>query len=656
MPPQQPAGVVLVVVLVVVLGVVCDAAKYWPPHVDVTRVNQNWRSTGCDHDHHGEAAVFASLRYALRSEYRELSLALWSGWMDRYQAPLQRVAVTCVSPAALELSSPPAPSPALESQEPDTEELHAIFVLSPPTQAPAPAEEGPETGSLAAVDGFLVRNPCWVVLKDAHSAAAHSSNSTTTTTAAGAARRHRGGAPTGYASASILLRLPARPFGATCKLFTAITARQFPATTCPPASGQFLYVAQNFGFGGESNKIVKTFGYTLASSVDRVYAKPVGDHYKWSWADGTGAHCSTALAASDPWACTFLPLSNCSFPLPAPREGDAGGGGGGVDTMSHMSKGWGEYSPGKETEHKFLDKIGINGAMLTALGDGGAVSSEPATWVQLRLYAFLLRPTLRTRQLMRRALDHRIVRLLPAQRKPGAATTQLEPHAVPVALLPLRRSEREAASHPSSSSTAATAVSTDDQQQQASLASSVTSGEPIAAGRCLGLHVRNADVLTDWRSGRAVDRSLNAHVFMSLNLSTSLALHDVFLATDNASLLYIAPIEYPQYRWFAQVRPIRPLDEQMKRGALHHVHESEPAKEIANLLVDALLVGRCEAFVGQGDGSVTLFYHMFSCNLANAASACPPMVDLQWISEEGSMPYVGKRAGPATFASFGRRQ
>jgi len=170
---------------------------------------------------------------------------------------------------------------------------------------------------------------------------------------------------------------------------------------------------------------------------------------------------------------------------------------------------------------------------------------------------------------------------------------------------------------------------------------------------CLGMHVRNADVLTDWRKGRSTDRSLNAHVYLARNLSASLALKDVFLATDNSSLLYIAPTEYPEFRWFAQVRPIRPLSEQMARGDRHHLHESEPQREIANLLMDALLIGRCEALVGQGDGSVTLLFHMFSCNLFSAEAACPPFIDLQWISGEGIMPYIGKRAGAQFFAAFG---
>jgi hypothetical protein len=169
------------------------------------------------------------------------------------------------------------------------------------------------------------------------------------------------------------------------------------------------------------------------------------------------------------------------------------------------------------------------------------------------------------------------------------------------------------------------------------------------------MHVRNGDVLTDWRKGRQIDRSLNAHVYAALNLTRAMAVSDVYLATDNSSLLHIAPVEYPSFRWFAQLRPLYSIEKQASKGPLHHLHETEPQREIANILLDAHMVGCCEALVGQGDGSVTLLFHMFSCNLANAAAQCSPIFDLQWTSEDGPAPYVGKRHDASSFASFNRK-
>lgn len=613
---------------VLLLCVVQAAAKYWPPRVDMTKANENWQSEGCT-VFGDEREIFAAVRLALKTEYREVYLSLFSGWMDRFLLPLQRVKVTCLSVDELARTR-------LENgfQATDTDGLlHVIFTVG--------SGASQSLGVLPNVDRFLLYNPCWVVLKDAayHSHSPHNSSTESKQRHSSPRSAALGVLSSVYSSTSIFLRMTVDSLGPTCQLYASITARQFPPEhKCPSSNDLFFYAMQNFGFGGEANKVIKTFAYNLASDTDRVYARPLGEKLKWSWADGTGAYCSTQKYLADPWACSFLPLSNCSFSLPAGRSSEED-----VDFTQYISKNWGDYGPTKDTNHKFLARLGIDGGMLTKHRDGSAFSKEPATWVSLRLYPFLLRPNLRTRHLIRLGLDRRIVRLLPLKLGSVTNPSTPSPHILSVSLV--RRDP----------------VAIDDQDSAGVRRTSEggsSGGSPgqmwsPGQGGCLGMHVRNADVLTDWRRGRAVDRSLNAHVFMSFNLSSALSLPDIFLASDNASLLYIAPTEYPQYRWFSQLRPIRPFDEQMRRGALHHVHEHDAQREIANILVDALLIGRCEALVGQGDGSVTHMYHMYQCNLANSLAACPPMVDLQWISEEGVMPYVGRRVGPLTYAAFG---
>jgi len=111
----------------------------------------------------------------------------------------------------------------------------------------------------------------------------------------------------------------------------------------------------------------------------------------------------------------------------------------------------------------------------------------------------------------------------------------------------------------------------------------------------------------------------------------------------------MAPLEYPQYRWYGQTRPIRDY-----RKDVGHVHEDDPQKELANLMTDAMAISHCQALIGQGDGSITLFYHVFGCN-QNPTARCPAYFDLQTLTKKGYMPYIGARHDETTYATFNMR-
>ena len=62
-----------------------------------------------------------------------------------------------------------------------------------------------------------------------------------------------------------------------------------------------------------------------------------------------------------------------------------------------------------------------------------------------------------------------------------------------------------------------------------------------------------------WTDGRGPvqhhqDRSLNAHLWIAVDMARSQGLTNVFLATDNVTLVDIAPRDYPEYNWFMQQR------------------------------------------------------------------------------------------------------
>ena len=639
--------------LIILLLLSCwrGAAKYFEPHVDITSANELWKSKGCAETGLDELNVFGAVRVAIKTEYREVSLAMDGAWMDRFLQTGYRVLVTCIPHDELGAAVMPGSSPSAADLEgmgwapksAEEEVLQAVYSYTPPQHLSATALES--SAAEQPVDRFVLHNPCWLVLHDATVKSSAANNTSDALRHHPHHHHHRQAslAPGLYTHANVLVKLPAFPLQMTCKLFLAVAQRQFPgeAVRCPRREERFFYSMQSFGFGGEANKVIKTFAFNLANSETRVYTAPLADKYLWSWADPR--ICGEARYRRDPWSCSFLPLSNCTHHGAAaaaePEE---------ADLMAVISKGWGDYSPNKETQHAFLKLLKIDGNMLVKFGDGAALQQEPATWVSVRLYALLLRPNLRTRYLMRRALDTRIVRLHRSAKGSG-----LGPEGAASSAVSLRGGGGGGAA-------LATRHRVDEVSDDAGAADvplGLGAGLGLARGwgrSCLGMHVRNADVLTDWRKGRRVDRSLNAHVYLAHNLTRGLALRDVFLATDNASLFHIAPTEYPEYRWFAQQRPITAYEQQAARGSLHHLHESEPQREIANLLVDALLVARCEAMVGQGDGSVTLLFHMLGCNLANARGACPPFFDLQRIADDGIMPYVGAHVSASTWATFHR--
>ena len=257
--------------------------KYHEPHVDILAANQYWRAVNCDSLGVQDPQVFASVRHAIKTEHREVYLAINTAWMDRFLNPGQRVVVTCVRASELAWSH-------LEQYAHNDDELHALYTLGrvdqppnpPSASATASAYQEPDADAgrraaldlrlsalLPAVDRFLLHNPCWLVLRDGLSSHFPSSSTSSSYNASTNTRlRHRGStsphgtdssnslsADPSFVSASIFLRLPSNPLGVTCRLFEAVTRRQFPAT-CPTDSHEmFFYAMQNFGFGGEANKV-----------------------------------------------------------------------------------------------------------------------------------------------------------------------------------------------------------------------------------------------------------------------------------------------------------------------------------------------------------------------------------------------------------------
>ena len=73
--------------------------------------------------------------------------------------------------------------------------------------------------------------------------------------------------------------------------------------------------------------------------------------------------------------------------------------------------------------------------------------------------------------------------------------------------------------------------------------------DTLSLDACLAMHIRHNDVTTDDRAWSGIDRSLDAHVRYSRNLTASLGLRHIFLATDNLTVVEVAAKLYPEFTW-----------------------------------------------------------------------------------------------------------
>ncbi len=163
-----------------------------------------------------------------------------------------------------------------------------------------------------------------------------------------------------------------------------------------------------------------------------------------------------------------------------------------------------------------------------------------------------------------------------------------------------------------------------------------------------GLHVRNGDVWTDGRGpqGVIVDRSLNAHVYVANNMSLELGVQTIYLATDNSSIVSIASVIYPEYKWLMLKRYI---PEYRQGKSELHIHERDAQLELANIFADIIGISMCSALVSAFDSSFTRIVYFSMCS-HNMAGICPPKgTVLREDLRGGDLPFAGAHPPPANY-------
>ena len=133
---------------------------------------------------------------------------------------------------------------------------------------------------------------------------------------------------------------------------------------------------------------------------------------------------------------------------------------------------------------------------------------------------------------------------------------------------------------------------------------------PPLLHRCIGIHVRNGDIVTDDRDKLKIDRSLAAHIACMKNMSSVITgVSSIFLATDNSTLFHMANKWYPEYTWYYQNRTL-PIWTRKTIGFGVHRFENSVQQDLANIFADGIMMSRCSLLhIGTSSSAVSRNFH-----------------------------------------------
>jgi hypothetical protein len=173
------------------------------------------------------------------------------------------------------------------------------------------------------------------------------------------------------------------------------------------------------------------------------------------------------------------------------------------------------------------------------------------------------------------------------------------------------------------------------------------------------MHVRHNDATLDSRSINYVDRSLEAHVRISQKYSLTHGIQNIFLATDNATVVAIASLQFPQFKWFTQQRPMSAkvglykmftqeteifnsskidgkqveeghrISDKLDRNSTERIAYSVQ-KDLAHIMADIRFASHCDALVGSFDSRMTNFMHIVMCSMKGIENdgKCPLAINV----------------------------
>ena len=565
------------------LLLLCIQSRFW---VDVKLVygdfryvnqpNTRWScSTGCENfNEEGIRALFGIVRRAMVIESREVYLTFDHSWIERALSRFARVDITHVKRQELATFTHTRVKSLLSGQPVDSETFYVVVSLSNEYYASMTTQHNNKDKSVVevksadsqqhAVDLFLTMNPCFMPLKDppidtmwdaVEASTAHSNQNMTLDSLA-----------LSYDDpyAAVLIELPNRSFNLTCSFYTLITQLQFP-TTCPMVANQNIsgtsrdkYYAHYIGDIGWANCMHTMFDhmknalkqgrvFITPKSISRHDADtlsfPVPDNFfvppdaegawgkpakidvdattgmktlamrnYWStWTDLEG--CMNETFAWNPWACNFISLSKCNTP----------------DTYFVKEGGNFEANATEVVDSIYALQFPVIYEKTKHDLDG--------EWERLHLLAFIMRPNIYLRHRIKIALK-RLSHIVK-----GAKHVQTSHN------LTMK----------TTTSTSTSIIQNNRQHNTIDSPLHQLGGPNLPLqGQCLALHVRNGDSVNDHRGDgtKGMDRTIHGHMRCVRNMTKSLGIKAVFLATDNNTLFSMAKTWFPEYQWYYQRRPV----------------------------------------------------------------------------------------------------
>ena len=548
--------------------------------------NKNWECLDCERLYGGRdktiGRVFGIVRSMLHKAPRNVYFAMDTSWMDNLLRFESKVVVRAISFSTLDSFVVPSPDPkGLPANEHD--EVYQVVY----SELASGVKFNVET-----VDTFLALNPCWIPLHEPPLGAVGATSSSPPL-------HFQSSLKFAKYNSFIFLRLPVIGFHATCRLFSAITRLQHPSKCIYDEAHMMTHHLHNTGWSATFNAILFKLAHILHQEVfpRKILVIPRAIDFRsrvrrlhdrngttfsssggWYWSNPET--CPQLTEAYDPYACNFISLSNCTrFST-------------GTSLMAPPFP-----PPSRDYNWETPQTVRWKGFDLEGGADSDSIETlrsrfhdaplfEEEQWCYSRFHAFLQRPNARLRAGIRNSF--RNLEFLSAVS--GAV----------------------------SASVSASASSRDRDGGYAVMKKHLP---------CVAIHVRHGDSRHDTRGNpnRRIDRSLASHVFNARNLTMSLGVTNLFIASDNLSVIAHAARDHPQYHWSTQRRPIRDWP------GMYDVHnENDMTQELAHVIADTRIAAMCDGIVGCFDSGFAEQMLVAGCQHSKLGR-CPPTVDLRFI-------------------------
>lgn len=586
--------------------------------------NPNWQCSGCRNEAH-QTEVFGAIHQAIHKEERGIFLAIDMNWWDLVLHTYAKVKVLVVDKD--KLSNMTHPTTLIDDRfnittRKSARPVYHIIVSEVPAnihvenshryRRRAAYIDPPQHTSIifTGVDEFLTRNPCFIpVAEPVRAFSSKLSNLATLGTRRRLDEIHKGKTPGLGGRLLVLLGMPSVPLHATCVLFKDITRRQFPKQCFYDQDHMSLHELSNIGYAHTIIHFSNSFVHNLFKGkvqvmprADPFYARkilvvdPSTSNTTTSnsgWGWADPDICAEETMLHDPWACNFLPLTSCNNRFLT------------ASLAPESLTGWSTPSKTLQAEPVMNGEggLGITDDIRRTFLDSPILNEE--MWTQSRTYAFLQRPNAYLRLLIRVSLRNIALAAGPMKDAPemhSSLTTLLSP--------------------------------------------------------CVAMHIRHQDLFLEERRAKSgIFRSLDAHIKASRNMTRSLGIRRIYLATDNATIFDIVAGQSPQHSWYFQRRPVPrrmqffTMFTNMYDTASHNFSQAEKdglpkipgenrdgdaAREsvmatLAHILADWRAATYCSAIIGAFDSgfAAQMYRGMCAAGSGRGSGACPPSFDMR---------------------------